>query len=45
VVANLSRAVVAFEIPIARLEGKRMPGQNGTATDAPGLPFAGLPHT
>jgi transcriptional regulator len=40
-VANMMRGIVAFEIPIARLEGKRKLGQNRPAADILGA-VAGL---
>ena len=40
-IAHMARAIVAFEIPIARLEGKRKLGQNRPAVDVAGA-AAGL---
>ena len=40
-VANMARGIVAFEIPIARLEGKRKLGQNRPVDDVDGA-VAGL---
>ena len=40
-IANLARGIVAFELPIGRLEGKRKLGQNRPAADAEGA-AAGL---
>ena len=35
-IANMARGIVAFELPIARLEGKRKLGQNRSAADVQG---------
>ena len=39
-IANMARGIVAFEMPISRLEGKRKLGQNRSAEDAQGAASA-----
>jgi transcriptional regulator len=43
-IANMARGIVAFELPIARLEGKRKLGQNRPAADVEGAAAALRAH-
>jgi transcriptional regulator len=43
-IANMARAIVAFEMPIARLEGKRKLSQNRPVADAEGAAAGLLAH-